>query len=89
MILRVLFALLFAGCASGCGGGLSDKAANSLQNGARDSMMAIRLCRDDDAGGCKPSQVRALERAAFCANASVLASYGKDYPDAGDIRCQP
>ena len=81
-ITALAFALL------GCGSGLSVPATNSIQNAARDNMMAIRLCQDDDAGMCKPSQVRALERAAFCANASVLASYGEDYPDAG-IACSP
>ena len=71
-----------------CSPGLSASAENSARNAARDEMMAMRLCSDDDAGTCKPSQVRALERAAYCANASILASYGKDYPDAG-IACTP
>lgn len=50
--------------------------------------MAIKLCADDDAGGCKPSMVRALERAAYCANANVLVEYGKDVPEGG-IQCSP
>lgn len=41
-----------------------------------------------DAGSCDPAAVRALERGAYCANASMLGRRGVAAPDAG-IRCQP
>jgi len=81
---RVIAAALFL---AGCGGGWADADTKSATDAARAQMAIESICADDDGGTCKPSQVRALERMAFCANASMLFRHGQPVPDAG-IQCQ-
>lgn len=80
---RLALALLLAGC----GGGFSDADAKSTTDSARAQAMALSLCAVG-AGTCEASEVRGLERASFCASASIL--YRHDLPpvDAG-VACQP
>jgi hypothetical protein len=49
--------------------------------------MALGLC-SSEAMQCDAAQVRAVERAAYCANASMLSRHGEPPPDAG-ISCLP
>jgi hypothetical protein len=71
----------------GCGGGWADADTKSATDAVRAQMAIESICADDDAGTCKPSQIRALERMAYCANASMLFRHGQAVPDAG-IQCQ-
>lgn len=73
------------GC--GCGGGWADADTKAATDAVHIEATALALC-EDDGGPCKPSQVRALERASLCANSSMLARHGQLVPDAG-ISCQP
>jgi len=85
-LLGEVFALVWCALSSACGGGWSDADAKSAANAARDEVMLEGLC--SGSMPCRPEQVRALERAAYCANASMLARHGALVPDAG-IACQP
>lgn len=71
----------------GCGGGFSDADGKSTTDSARAQAMALSLCASD-AGACPASQVRALERASFCASASILFRHDLPPVDAG-VTCQP
>jgi len=71
----------------GCGGGWSTADTSAATNAARASTALETLCTADS-GPCLASQVRALERASYCANASMLSRHGQPVPDAG-ITCQP
>jgi hypothetical protein len=77
-------ALLFLVAA--CGGGWSIADTKSATDSARAQMMVETICTDG--GECKPSQVRALERMAFCNTESMLARHGQAIRDGG-IQCQP
>jgi len=75
----------------GCGGNRwEDSDTKSATNSVRAQIMIETICGpgSEDAGTCKPSQVRALERMALCTNSSMLYRHGQDVPDAG-IHCQP
>jgi hypothetical protein len=67
-----------------CGGGWSDADAKSLTDATRLELDTYQLVENVDGG----SPTRALSRAAFCANASVLFRHGVSIPDSG-IVCQP
>lgn len=85
--MKPAIALLLALAA--CGGSWSSSDAASTSNAMRQELMIERECAMDmPDGGCSPSRVRALDRAAFCASASVLYGHGVDTPDAG-IACAP
>ena len=88
MIVRArLWWLAFAAsCGAACGGGWVDADTKSATDAVHIEATALELC-EDDGGPCKPSQVRALERAAMCANESMLARHGKGVPEAG-VQCQ-
>ncbi len=73
--------------ATACGGGFSDADTKSATEAVRAEAMIERLCAPGAA--CEASQVRALERATMCANASMLARHGKPVPDLGGVACQP
>jgi hypothetical protein len=68
-------------------GGWSAADTKSATNATKVELFVEKLCAGDG-GTCSPSQVRALERAAYCANASMLYSHGQPVGDAG-IRCAP
>lgn len=86
MIAR-LFVILVAALGACCGGAWADADGKSAYNAAQLEALGLALCAADDAG-CEAPQVRALDRAAFCANASMLARHGEDVPDAG-VACRP
>lgn len=69
-----------------CGGGWTAADTKSAAGAARAEIMIDELCRGD--GACNAAQVRALDRAATCANASQLARHGAPVPDAG-FSCLP
>lgn len=69
-----------------CGGGWADADAASARDAANLELQVESLVGDGDT--CTASQVRALERAAYCSNASMLARHGGTMPDGGP-RCQP
>ena len=69
----------------GCGGAWSDSDTKSATDAVHVQVMVEQICGDD--AGCKPSQVRALERASLCANSSMLARHGQAVPDSG-VTCQ-
>jgi hypothetical protein len=70
----------------GCGGGWTASDTLSATDAVRAQMAVEAIC--GDAGECKPSQVRALERMSYCANASMLARHGGFTHDGG-IECLP
>lgn len=76
---------LIAQC--GCGGGWSPADTAGATDAVHLEAMALGLC-GPESDACAPSQVRALERASYCLNASMLARHGADVPDAG-VACQP
>lgn len=82
-MLAVILAGIFL---EGCGGGWSDADTKSASDAAHAQLAVEQICSLDDAE-CKPSQVRALERMSYCANASMLAHHGID-PPKGSITCQ-
>lgn len=69
-----------------CRGSWSDKDAASASAAAHAEAWLLDACRADG-GRCEPGDVRALERAAYCANASMLYRHGEDLDDAG-IACR-
>jgi hypothetical protein len=73
---------------AGCGGGTNTAIALDAKNAALDELLIEQVCAPelDDAGTCKPSQVRGMERAAFCANTNILFKLGQPVPDSG-INC--
>ncbi len=75
--------LLLTGC-----GGSTDAIARDAKNAALDELLIEQICAPelDDAGTCKPSQVRGMERAAFCANTNILFKLNQPVPDSG-ISC--
>jgi hypothetical protein len=83
--MRFLTSLVFG--ITACGGGWSAADTSAATNAARAETALEVLC-GADAGPCLPSQVRALERASYCANASMLSRHGQAVPDAG-IACAP
>jgi hypothetical protein len=72
---------------SGCGGGWADTDTKAATDAVHVQAMIEEICAPD-AGECKASQVRALERVAYCMNASMLYRHGQAVPEAG-IPCQP
>ena len=84
-----LWWLGFAASFFGCGGGWGDSDTKSASDAVRTEAMALTLCADvDAASACVPSHVRALERAALCANESMLVRHGHAL-DAGGVQCTP
>ena len=79
--MRVLY---FLAALTGCGGGssLSPSQIASLQSGLEMQLQVAAECADS--GPCKPSRVRALERAAYCPVGGVLSELGSP-PDAGIV----
>jgi hypothetical protein len=73
---------------AGCSGGANDVIAKDAKNAALDELLIEQICAPelDDAGTCKPSQVRGMERAAFCANSNILFKLNQTVPDSG-ISC--
>lgn len=69
-----------------CSPSWSSSDAKAATNAANAQKMIEAICAND--ATCKPSQVRALERMAYCSNASMLVRHGLPTPDAG-IQCQP
>lgn len=72
--------------ASACGPSWTAADAKSATDAANQALGAIGLCTDA-AMGCKPEQVRAMERAAYCANASMLVRHGLPAPQTS-IACR-
>lgn len=73
-----------------CGGPQSrwtPQDAAQLQDIARDQLGALDLCAVD-AGTCNAGQVRAVDRADYCAAVDVLMRHGAPTPEAG-IPCRP
>lgn len=86
MVRLVVYALfLLAQC--GCGGGWAPADTKSATDAVHLEAMALSLCAPDG-DACAPSQVRAIERACYCLNASQLARHGETVPDGGP-QCQP
>ena len=54
---------------AGCGGGWADADTTAVTGAARAQLMIETLCAEGE--DCKPAQVRALERLAFCSNAMI------------------
>jgi hypothetical protein len=74
------FALL-----SGCGGGWSDSDTKSATDAVNVEHAAYAFC-SDDGGMCMASRVRAMQRAAICANSSMLFRHDQPVPKT-DISC--
>jgi hypothetical protein len=64
-----------------CGGGLSSASVTTLTDSTNDELQVEAIV--GDGGTCVAAQVRALERAAYCGNASVLHELGRPVPDGG------
>lgn len=79
---KLFLIILLAAC-----GGWNDADTKSATDAVR-VQLAIESACADDAGDCIPSRVRALERASYCANASMLFRHGQPVPDGG-IACEP
>lgn len=90
--MRLALALVsIVALSSGCGGNRWEAAdTKAATNSVRAQIMIETICgpESEDAGTCKPSQVRALERMALCTDSSMLYRHGQAVPDAG-IQCQP
>lgn len=69
-----------------CGARWTDADANATSYSARAQLRVEAICAAD--GGCVASQVRALERMAFCQSSATLYRHGVTAPDSG-IACQP
>jgi hypothetical protein len=80
------YAWLFGAIMLSCGGGWTPADSASSTDALLTQVMIETICASDD-GGCKPSEVRSLEREAYCGNASMLSRHGGSPPDAG-IVCQ-
>lgn len=78
-----LLAVTFAALTVACGGGWSDADTSAATNAARLEARTIELEEGD--GG---ASIRALSRAALCANASMLYRHNKPIPEAG-ADCKP
>jgi hypothetical protein len=75
-------ALLFA--LAGCGARwTSTDAANTRDATNLQAQLEVLCSRGDDAGTCAAPQVRALERAAWCATAGMAVRHGIAVADAG------
>jgi hypothetical protein len=86
---RLFVGLLYLLAQCGCGG-WADADVKAATDTVRLESMALSLCGGGgggDGGSCAPGQVRALERAAYCLNASQLVRHGDEVPDAG-VSCQ-
>lgn len=70
-----------------CGPSWTDADAKCATDAVHVELAARAAC-SDDAGLCSPGPIRALERAAYCCNASMLARHGAPVPDGG-IACLP
>ena len=71
-----------------CGGGwTSTDAQNATDSANLQSQMEIICGREDAGPTCQPAAVRAMERASFCASASMLTRHKAPVPDAG-IACK-
>ena len=84
MNIRMLPAILLVAC----GGGWSDADTKAATNATKMELLVEARCGADDASTCDPASVRALERAAYCANASMLYRHDAGAKDAA-IECQP
>ena len=73
---------LSAACGGG-GGSLTPAQVAALQSGLEMQLQVAAECAPDS-GPCKPSRVRALERAAYCDVGGVLSELGSA-PDAGVV----
>lgn len=80
------FVVLLGACGQACGGSWSDSDAKSATDAVHLEAIALSLCAPDG-DACAPGQVRALERAALCANASML--YRHDVAFEAGVQCQP
>lgn len=73
-------------CLVACGGsGWTTSDTATATDAVHAQMMLEELCAPDAA--CRPSDVRALERMALCADSSRLAAHGAPVPDSG-INCK-
>lgn len=87
MIPRLFVYTLFLLSQCDCGGGWAESDTKAATDAVRLEGMALELCAPDG-GACAPSQVRALERAAYCLNASQLARHGQAVAEGGPA-CLP
>lgn len=77
--------LAMAAAVQACGGGWTAADTATATDAVHAQMMLEQLCSSD--AGCSPSEARALERMAICADSSRLAAHGAPVPDSG-IACQ-
>ncbi len=89
MAVRCYKRWLFAGLCLlvGCGGGTTTADVQSATDAVNVEIQVEQIC-GREGSACDPRQVRALERAAYCANASIVYRHGHILPDAG-IHCLP
>jgi len=87
MKLGLCFALA---AVNGCGAGFTEADASAARHAAELELAveAVIAIDGDDGGSCNGAQVRALERAAYCANASQLYRHRRELPKT-TIRCEP
>lgn len=72
-----------------CGPSWTAADERAATNAVLTERAALHLCAPSDAGECRPSQVRALEQASLCANASMLARHGVPLPADASDGCRP
>jgi hypothetical protein len=72
---------------AGCGGSWTKQDATDARNAANlEAQLDVLCSRGDDAGTCGASQVRAIERAAWCASGGMATRHNIAIADAG-ISC--
>ena len=66
----------------------ADDAKNATASSNLQLQMEVICGREDAGPTCQPAAVRAMERASYCATASMLSRHGMPVSSSSPIKCQ-